>query len=110
MRKSKLCIAAALITVLAAREAAGDTWHLKTPSTVTTQGGSNLTLPPGYFLDEETWRERDLELKELQDQRTRLKAENESLRKSTDEYPWAATGLVGVFGIALGVFLVTNLK
>lgn len=103
-------IVAAVIVTLAARAAAEPVYHLKTPSTVQTDGGSTLQLPPGYFLDEKTWQERDLELKKAQEDRTRLKAENESFRKSKDEYPWLATAYVGAIGVALGVFIVTQLK
>lgn len=110
MRRYRYAIAVAAIVTLSARAAADPIYHLKTPSTVQTEGGSKLQLPPGYFLDEKTWQERDLELKKAQEDRTRLKAENESFRKSKDEYPWLATAYVGAFGIALGVFFATQLK
>jgi len=107
MLRRRLAIAVIAAGVLAARETHGDPiYHVKSPSTLKTEKGSELKLPPGYFLDEETWRERDLELKQAQADRTRLKAENESLRKSASEYPWAATALVGVFGVAVGIFAV----
>ena len=91
-----------LATVLAAREASGDIYHLKSPSEVVTQKGSKLALPPGYFLDEKTWQDRDAELKAAQEARTRLKAENESLRKSADDIPWATVGCALVFGAFVG--------
>lgn len=96
---------AAIVTALCAREASGDTWHIKSPSSVVTEKGSTLKLPPGYFLDEESWRERDLELRRLQEQETRLKAENRSLRKSAeaDAIPWKTIGCAIVFGAFVGV-------
>ena len=103
MRTRRVAVVAALVTVLAAREAAGDIYHLKSPSTVETEKGSKLKLPPGYFLDERSWQERDLEMRRLQMQETRLKAENKSLRESVTEYPWLATGVVGLFGVAFGI-------
>jgi hypothetical protein len=89
--------------------AAGDpVLHFKTSSTVTTDGGSTRRLPAGYFLNEEQWRERDEKLKAAEEARTRLTAENQSLRKSATEYPWAATALVGAFGVAVGIFVMAT--
>lgn len=89
MRHPRIAIAVVLASALAARSAGGDpVTHLKTPSEVHTQGGSVLQLPPGYFLDEPTYKEKDGELRRLQEQETRLKAENESLRKSARKSPW----------------------
>ncbi len=108
MPQRKLVFAIALALTFATREAAGEPviYKLKSPSTLTTEKGSTLKLPPGYFLDEPTWLERDLEMRRLQEQETRLRAENRSLRKSAvDDYPWLATGMVGAFGVALGVFV-----
>jgi hypothetical protein len=106
LNRRRSMIIAALAVTLASREASAEIYHLKSPSTVETDGGSKLQLPPGYFLDEETWRERDLEMKRLQEQQTRLTAENLSLRKSSGDYPWITTGVVGVFGAALGSFII----
>ena len=102
----RVFLAAALATVLFAREATGEPiLHIKTPSTLKTEGGSELRLPPGYFLDEEAWRERDLELKRLQESDVRLRAENRSLRKSAeaDAIPWKTIGCAIVFGAFVGV-------
>jgi hypothetical protein len=99
-RKHVLAIAAVLAF---SREAHGEIYRIKSPSTLKTEKDSELKLPPGYFLDEKTWQERDLELKEAQEARTRLKAENDSLRKSANEYPWLATGVVGAFGVLAGI-------
>ena len=100
--RRRVVLALALATVLAAREASGDIYHLKSPSTLETQRGSKLTLPPGYFLDERTWQDRDAELKRLQEADTRRKAENESLRKSADEIPWKVIASALVFGAFVG--------
>lgn len=102
MRNRRLAVVTALLVTLAAREASGDIVHLKTPSSVVTEGGSTLTLPPGYFLDEQTWQERDLEMRRLQEQETRLVAENKVLRESSDFPPWASVAL-GAVGIAIGI-------
>jgi hypothetical protein len=103
--RRRLFVAAALVLAFTARDASGEIWHLKSPSTLETEKGSRLSLPPGYFLDEETWREKDLEMRRLQEQETRLTAENESLRKAADFPPWAAVAL-GVAGAALGITFV----
>lgn len=102
--RRSLAIAVVVTAAMASRAGGEPVLHLKTPSTVTTDGGSTRRLPPGYFLDEEKWAERDARLKAAEEARTRLKAENTSLRKSATEYPWAATLYVGAFGVALGVF------
>lgn len=108
MRRRALITATIVGALMLAREASGDIYHLKSPSTLKTEKGSELKLPPGYFLDEKTWQERDAELKKLQDERTRRNAENESLRKSASEYPWLATGAVGAFGILAGIFFMAT--
>ncbi len=104
-RNQRLFLVAAFATVLAAREAHGEIYHLKSPSTLETEKGSKLQLPPGYFLDEETWQERDLEMRRLQEQEARLGAENLSLRGSANDFPWLATGVAGVVGVVLGVVI-----
>jgi nitrate reductase NapE component len=110
MMRRRLLAIATLATVFAAREAHGDPiYHIKVPSVLKTEKGTELPLPPGWFLDEQSWQERDLEMRRLQEQETRLNAENESLRKSAvDDYPWLATGVVGAFGVVLGVFFMVN--
>lgn len=107
MKRTRFALVVGVAAVLAARDASGDPiYHLKSPSTLKTEKGSELKLPPGYFLDEQTWQDRDAEMKRLQEQETRLTAENKSLKKSaTGDYPWLATGVVGAFGIAIGVFV-----
>ena len=97
-------LAVALVTVLS-REAAGDIYHLKSPSELKTEKGSELKLPPGYFLDEQAWQERDAELKQAQEDRTRLAAENKSLRKTVtaDAIPWKTIACALVFGVVTGV-------
>lgn len=110
MKNRRLFLASACIATLLAREARGDIWHLKSSSSLTTEKGSELKLPPGYFLDEKTWAERDLEMKRLQEQETRLVAENKSLRKSASEPPTWLTVVVSAAGIALSVAGVAILK
>ncbi len=103
MRNRKTFLVAALAVTLAAREAGADVpVHLKTSFTYSTDGGSTGRLPPGYFLDEQAWQERDLEMRRLQDQEKRLAAENRSLRES------AATPSLTVAVIAATVGLLAG--
>jgi hypothetical protein len=99
--RRRAAVAIAFAGVLAAREASGDIYHLKSPSQVETQKGNKLSLPPGYFLDEKTWQERDAALKKAQEDSTRFKAENESLRKSVGE---GVSTTSAVLLVALGAF------
>lgn len=78
--------------------------HLRTPSRCATDGGSVLSLPPGYFLTEATYSALDADLRRLGDAETRLKAENASLRQATVSKP--AKTLLWVLGAAAAGFLV----
>lgn len=84
--------------------------HLKTPSSARTDGGTNLRLPPGYFLDETSWAKLDAETRRLQERETRLKAENESLRKSARSISFGWYALAGAFvlGASLGAYAATR--
>lgn len=108
-----ITLAFALVAALA-KEAGADEnpcpdpgCHLKSPSTLTTEKGSILKLPPGYFLDEPTWTKRDAELKVAQDGVTRLKAENESFRKDAKKFSWAP--IVGSAISLIGTVIVYSL-
>lgn len=100
-------ITVALVTALAARDASGDIIRVKSASELTTSKGNKLQLPPGYFLDEDTWELKDAEMRRLQETETRLKAENQSLRKSseTGSFPWITVGVVFALGVTAGVFI-----
>lgn len=93
-----------LAVALLAHNAFGDIYHVQSPSTLTTDGGSKLKLPPGYFMDEDTWKLRDAKLKALEDQSTRLTAENTSLKNSAVDHPWLALG-VSAAAVVLGTYL-----
>ncbi len=96
----------ALALVLYSPDVGADTWHLATPSTVQTDGGSNLRLPPGYFVDEPTQTRLDAEMRRLQEREVRLDAENKSLRKSAKSisFGWMTLSTVFVLGIAAGAY------
>lgn len=56
--------------------------HFVSPFHLKTDGGSELHLPPGYYLDEAKFTRLDNELRRLQEREVRLDAENKSLRAS----------------------------
>lgn len=63
----------------------------------------------GYYIEEHLYNELDVEMRRLQDQETRLGAENKSLRSSADAFPWLPVAIgVGV-GFVAGVYLGTKL-
>lgn len=63
-----------------------------------------ITLPPGRFLDEDTWQRIDAEHRRLQNAETRLDAENRSLHDSVSGWQPGWKILVGtlVLGFAGG--------
>lgn len=80
--------------------------HLASPSSVTTDGGSNLRLPPGYFFDEPAHAKLDVEFKRRGDAETRLTAENASLRSQVSGWSPGWRTLLGalVVGAAGGAY------
>lgn len=81
--------------------------HMRTPSTITTDGGSVVKVPPGYYLDEPTHDKLDAEVKRLQEAETRLKAENTSFRTSAASWQpgWWTLAVTLASGIALGAYI-----
>ena len=112
MSHPRLRTAVAAVVLLAAREAAADPppapdapLHLRSSSSIVTEGGSHLDVPPGYYLTEPQWDALDFEIRALQDERTRLRAENTSLRESAGTgAPWWAIGAAVVLGAAAGAY------
>jgi hypothetical protein len=61
-------------------------WRFSSAPTCTVIPGAStpdvtIALPPGYYLADSAWDKLDLELHRLQEQETRLTAENEVFRK-----------------------------
>lgn len=63
---------------------AQDSLIFTTPAQCTTEGGSKVDLTPGRYLPEQTWEEFDVSFRLQEDTITRLKAENESLKKQDE--------------------------
>lgn len=84
--------------------------RMREDTTLTKDNGEQYRLPPGHYYDDPTWEMLDDELKRLQNQETRLTAENESLKKSFEETwkpGWAtifAALLVGAGGGISGYY------
>ncbi len=73
---------------------------------LTGPNGLDYRIPQGsHILAPDSWKEHDDKFKLLQDDKTRLTAENKSLRESADEWPWLPVAIgVGV-GLTMGVYL-----
>jgi hypothetical protein len=97
----------ALAPLLSASTAAADPpctvrrCRIESPSTLKTDGGSELRLPPGTFFPAPLPEQVDAELRRLQDAETRLAAENAALRASADELPFGWGTVLAVLAAAV---------
>lgn len=112
MRRGRAAVIAAVAISLYARDARGEdvvtgVQHIQSESTLISDGGSILRLPPGYFLPDAKFNALDLELRRLQEQEVRLDAENRSLRKSAETWSpgWKTLTAVFTVGVTVGVLL-----
>lgn len=112
MRFALIAFLTVMLTATAAAEpvspcTAGEPCHLRMrdPSTLHTYKGDVFKLPPGRFLDEPTFDMLDDEFKRLQDQETRLTAENESYKKSMAGWKpgWLTLTIATLSGVASGI-------
>ncbi len=74
--------------------------------------GKSYLIPQGsHILDPDAWGKIDAELIRLQDQETRLTAENQSFRNSADEWRpgWVTIAAVLGGGLILGSYIGTKL-
>lgn len=85
--------------------------RLRSSARVMTDGGADLRLPPGYYLDEPNWNKLDAEVRRLQDAETRLTAENQSFRASLGTWQPGWKTLLGavILGGAGGWYLGSKL-
>jgi hypothetical protein len=106
----RLRVVVAAAVLLVATRAAGDPGpvHATVPVTLRAIGsGHELELPPGYYLTEDQWDALDFRVRTLEDESTRLRAENASLRSSAGSgWPgWkVAVGAV-LLGVVGGVYV-----
>lgn len=86
---------------------ASDPCHLRMreETTVIKDDGTQYRFPPGHFYDDPTWQNLDAEVKRLQDQETRLKAENKSLRESFEGWSpgWFTVTIAILVGAGAGI-------
>ena len=74
---------------------------MRSPSKITTSEGNSADVPPGIYLDQESWDRLDAEIRRLQDAETRLTAERDYLL-ALPPVKWK-TGVAAIAGIVLGV-------
>ena len=86
-------------------------FHLADPSVLTSHAGTVLTLPPGYWMDEPTFKLEDDKRKVEQDLDTRLTAENKSLRAAAAGWQpgWKTLATALMTGLAAGWYLHSKL-
>jgi hypothetical protein len=68
-------------------------------------------VPPGHFVDQDSWSKLDTELRRTQDSETGLRAENRALRESMSGWSPGWKVLTGalIVGLAGGIYLGTQL-
>lgn len=70
--------------------------------------GKTIDLEPGRYLPEESWVELDAEMVALQDDVTRLEAENASLLESSSGGDWRLVLAGTVVGMAVGAYALSR--
>jgi hypothetical protein len=80
--------------------------HVKTPFRLISDGGTDIRLPPSYILTEPTYKYLDLRLKTLEDNETRLTAENKELKEGATKKHWIYLGTIFVAGVLVGGYMV----
>lgn len=113
-RRARIGVVAA--TLLIAARAAADPAptshvHIRSASSVHTDGGSEARLPPGWFLDEASYAALDAEMRRLQDAEVRLTAENKSFRETAASWQpgWYTLAITLAGGAALGWYVHSKL-
>jgi len=91
LSKKLLSLVAGIMVLLLATNTAADGFpflKFDTPAVCKTEGGSTVSLPPGRFLPEQGWQNHEKEWMALEDDNTRLTAENEVLRDQESSIGW----------------------
>lgn len=117
MRRPLCLLVAFLALVVRSSQARGDGdpeampvphLRMRAPATLRASNGHDYLIPEGaHVLAPDAWSKYDAELRELQEARTRLTAENQSFRKSAAEWKpgWVTIVSVLAVGISGGVYL-----
>lgn len=81
-------------------------WMRSGPGVLRGPNGKSYVIPQdSRILTGERWAEQDVEMLRLQEQETRLGAENKSLRDTVNDMPWTVIAIVGVVGMLSGAYL-----
>jgi hypothetical protein len=115
MRSCRVATVTLTLLGLAARAAADPTpvtghVQLSSGATCRTDGGSDIRLPVGHFLDEPVWAKLDAETKRLQTVEVRLTAENASLKASAASWQPGWYTLAGAFAAGIATTLYVRSK
>lgn len=111
MRAKRFMMAAVFVGAMAsdahAEPPPSDHLRMKDASTLILKSGRTLDLSPGRYITEEKFSAFELETKRLQEAEIRLKAENESLRKSAEGWRpgWKILAGAVLTGIGVGVYV-----
>lgn len=81
--------------------------HLQSGSHVSTDGGTKVDLPPGYFMDEPTFKKLDDDVKQLQNDNTSKDAQIKVYKAQVEKWQpgWMALAGAIVGGVVLGWYL-----
>lgn len=102
-RRFYSALAAALAVTLLANGAAAEPLRIKTPARIITEGGSDVSVPPGRYIPEPEWLQLDLKVKQIEDDRTRLQAENKVFREESGP-GWITIGIL-ISAFAGGIYV-----
>ncbi len=105
-----------VILLLAATRVTAEPAHIVTdePRIICIPPAPSVTcrvLPPGHFIDGESWIKLDTELKRSQNSETSLRAQNDYLRQELKGWSpgWKTLTAAIIVGLAGGVYLGTQL-
>lgn len=104
-KKRSLSLVVVLVVSLLATSAAAEDFpflRFKTPAVCTTEGGSTVNIPIGRFIPEESWDQIDTEWQIMEDNTTRLEAENKHLKASESPVGWKTSLAGSIVGILIG--------
>lgn len=113
----KLLVFLAALVILIPRMVAAEPvplLEMPTPHIVLKTGDGKLTGPNGldyripegsHIITNIIWQEHDDKFKLLQDRETKLTAENTSLRKSVEEFPWGWIAVSCAVGVVTGTYV-----
>jgi len=105
-RKSLALACACLVIVSLAGHARADgPLRFKTPAQCTTEGGSKVDIAPGRYIPEPEWQHLDRLYTGLENDVTRLTAENNSYKESGSGVSWYQIAAALTAGFGLGYYL-----